>query len=137
MDANANKKINILLIEDHPPDAEFIRIILDNAPNHPFHTEHVTHLATGLDRLAEGGIDLVLLDLTLPHSRGLDTLYTVQERMPEIPIIVVTGLEDEALATKALEDGARVYLYKRDLEQMVSSFCLLQSLWTSIERNSQ
>jgi PAS domain S-box-containing protein len=72
-------------------------------------------LAEGLDRLSAGGIDLVLLDLSLPDSAGLDTFLNLFNRAPEVPIVVLTALEDETLALTALRDGAQDYLIKNEL----------------------
>jgi diguanylate cyclase (GGDEF)-like protein len=67
---------------------------------------------TGLERLAAGGIDVVLLDLGLPDSVGLDTFTTVNTQAPQVPILVLTGLDDEALAVQVVQQGAQDYLVK-------------------------
>jgi len=69
-------------------------------------------LSTGLKQLAEAEVDVVLLDLSLPDSQGLDTFLKLRAQAPEIPVIVVTGLDDEGLALKAAREGAQDYVLK-------------------------
>jgi two-component system cell cycle response regulator len=79
--------------------------------------ECVDRLSTGLERLVEGGIDIVLLDLGLPDSQGLDTLHRVIAELPEVPItVVLTNTDDEELAVQAVRAGAQDYLIKGQLE---------------------
>jgi diguanylate cyclase (GGDEF)-like protein len=74
-------------------------------------------LATGLARLVEGGIDVVLLDLSLPDSQGPDTFIKVQAQMPDMAVVVLTGLDDEALALQAMQAGAQDYLVKGQIDR--------------------
>ncbi|MBF8285993.1 MAG: putative Histidine kinase, partial [Anaerolineales bacterium] len=113
------KRIKLLLIEDNPGDARLIREALREAGGESFDLQHADRLATGLARLAEGDIHLVLLDLSLPDSHGLDTVARTHARAPDVPIVVLTGLDDEALALKALEIGAQDYLVKGDVDGRV------------------
>ena len=87
-------------------------------------------LSQGLQRLAKGDIDLLLLDLSLPDGHGLPVCVEVQERAPEVPIIVLTGLDDETVAVKALRNGAQDYLVKGQ----VDSRLLTRSIHYAIER---
>lgn len=75
-----------------------------------------TRLAEGIARLGVEGFDLVLLDLTLPDSRGLETFLYLRRNAPELPIIVLSGLEDEELALRAVREGAQDYLFKGQIE---------------------
>ena len=77
--------------------------------------EAVDHLAAGLARLEAGGIDAILLDLVLPDSQELATFERVKATVPNIPVLVLTGLDDEVLAEEAVAAGARDYLIKRRL----------------------
>ena len=105
--------IAILLIEDNPGDARLVREMLREV-NHPglFALTTVDRLALARDQLAEHAFDVVLLDLTLPDSRGLATLTEVRRLAPAVPIVVLTGLDDEDSALKAVQGGAQDYLVK-------------------------
>lgn len=120
----------ILIIEDSREDVEFIQTILDEFGEEEFRLEHKELLDDGLERLALGKVDLILLDLVLPDSRGFATFLTVYEEAPGIPIIVMTGLADERLAIKALFRGAQDYLPKGNLDPHV----FMRALRYAIER---
>lgn len=77
-----------------------------------FELVHEDRLAAGLKHLARGGIDVILLDLSLPDGQGLDSLTRVHERVPDVPILVLTGLDDERLGVQAVQAGAQDYLVK-------------------------
>ena len=104
--------MKILLIEDNPGDARLIREMLADAGGQGFAIEWVSRLAEGLERLGRGGIDLVLLDLGLPDSQGLDTFIKAQAQAPQVPFVVLTGLADETLGLTAVRKGAQDYLFK-------------------------
>ena len=101
-----------MLIEDDQGDAELLRLKLSDQTTLKIELEHMDRLSTGLERLSRGGIDLLLLDLSLPDSHGLDTLTEVRAHSPGVPIIVITGLDDEARAVETLNIGAQDYLVK-------------------------
>jgi len=107
-----DKPIKILLIEDNPGDVRLIREMLTDVTDFPHHLECADQLATGLVLLAKGNISAVLLDLSLPDSQGLDSLAKVSVQAPDVPIIMLTGLDDERVAMKAVEKGAQDYLVK-------------------------
>jgi len=116
-----NRHSRVLLIEDNPGDARLIREMLaDGAPgglmHETFDLECADRLSTALERLSTGGIDLALLDLSLPDSQGLDTLERVHEGSPDLSIIVLTGSEDEELAVRTLQAGAQDYLLKGQID---------------------
>src|SRR5262249_45325566 len=104
--------IHLLLVEDSPDDALLIREFLGDARQAEFQVEHVERLSAALERLARGQIDAVLLDLQLPDSRGLDTFRTLQKAAPIVPVIVLSGFEDETAALTAVQEGAQDYLVK-------------------------
>jgi len=106
------KPVKILLIEDNPDHVLLIRDMLIEAENAPFDLEQVDLLSKGLTRLAQGNIDVVLLDLLLPDSRGLKSFEEINNRSPEVPIIILTALDDETLALLAVQAGAQDYLIK-------------------------
>jgi len=104
----------VLLVEDNSGDARLIREYIREAETDPasFTVECSGRLAAAISRLAEGGIDLVLLDLTLPDSQGLGTFQMLHAAAPGVPVIVLTGLNDESLALQAVHEGAQDYLMK-------------------------
>jgi two-component system, cell cycle sensor histidine kinase and response regulator CckA len=108
--------IRVLLVEDNPGDARLIREMLADVKNASFHLEWVDRLAKALDRIALGNIDVVLLDLTMPDSSGLETFTKMHSRNPRVPIIPLTGIDDEAFAVNALRAGAQDYLVKGEVE---------------------
>lgn len=105
----------VLLIEDNPGDIRLIREMLSEEKDIVFNVESADCLSTGLARLAAGGIDIVMLDLGLPDSSGLNTFNRVYAQTPETPIVVLTGLGDADIATRAVQAGAQDYLMKNEL----------------------
>ncbi len=121
---------NVLLIEDNPGDARLIREMLAEEPDSPFNLHFSERLAHGLDFLANEKPDLVLLDLSLPDSLGLETFAKVYEHSPAVPIIVLTGTDDKTVALKAVKGGAQDYLVKGKLDREL----LVRAMQYSIER---
>jgi two-component system, cell cycle response regulator len=108
------KSIPILLIEDNPGDARLVRESLSEPNGQPFDVIWVQNLAAGLAHLSANSVDAILLDLTLPDSSGLETFCQVRDRAPDISTILLTGLDDEAVALEAVRSGAQDYLRKGD-----------------------
>ena len=104
--------INILLVEDNLDDVHFLRMVLNKGSGVRFHLEPARNLAESLARLAKGGIDIVLLDLTLPESSGMDTFHAIKTHANDVPIIILSGMDDENLALNAVHAGAEDYLVK-------------------------
>lgn len=102
----------ILLVEDNPADARLLREALKEVANYQFELEHVERLSQALERLRSKDFDVVLLDLSLPDGQGLDNLAPVRDAAPGISILVLTGLDDEEIAVRALRVGAQDYLVK-------------------------
>ena len=111
-----NEEIRILLIEDDPGDVDILREILSEATGLDYKLECADCLTSGLNHLIEIGADLLLLDLGLPESSGLDTLAYVVERVKDIPIIVLTGLDDDVVGMEAVRKGAQDYLVKGQVD---------------------
>ena len=130
MSLKANAHINVLLIEDNPDDALLIQEALGDIGSASFNLDWVARLAEGMERLAEGDFDVVLLDLSLPDSQGLDTFTTAHEGSPAVPIILLTGLDDERVAVQAVQLGAQDYLVKNH----VDGPSLVRSVRYAIER---
>src|ERR1700676_4867654 len=107
-----DRSARVLLIEDNPGDARLVREMLGEEKGNAFSVECADRLGTGLNRLTQGNIDAVLLDLTLPDSGGIETFARTRHESPEVPIVVLTGLDDETLASQAVEQGAQDYLVK-------------------------
>lgn len=112
--------MKILLIEDNQADARLFRELLSELSRPEQHVPPpeviwADCLAKGLEILAEQKVDVVLLDLSLPDSHGLETLYQTQDRAGAIPIVVLTGNNEEMLAIKAVRQGAQDYLLKNEL----------------------
>jgi two-component system, OmpR family, phosphate regulon sensor histidine kinase PhoR len=125
--------ITVLLIEDNPGDARLIRELLAEADGDGFQVWHADCLSAGLQRLAQGNvgdINVILLDLSLPDSIGLDTFARVEAQSPLIPIVVLTGLDDGELAAHAIRAGAQDYLSKAEM----GTSLLARSLRYAIER---
>jgi PAS domain S-box-containing protein len=125
------KTIRILLIEDNPDDAELIRRRLARSGNAQFTVIPTARLQEGLECLARDGADLVLSDLGLPDSHGLDTISKILCEAPHIPVVVLSGFDDEDIAIQAVHLGAQDYLVKGQLEGTQ----LELSLFYAIERS--
>ena len=126
------KTIKLLLIEDDPADAELLRNVLSKLSYMTVDlvcTNSLSNAYAILDTLA---IDVIISDLGLPDSQGLETLIKISEKFTEVPIIILTGDDDEELALGALKAGAQDYLVKGQIDINV----LYRSIRYSIERNS-
>ncbi|HTS84610.1 MAG TPA: EAL domain-containing protein [Usitatibacter sp.] len=122
---------SVLLIEDNPGDARLIREMLAEEPSQvEFRLKHADRLARGLELLAQKETSLVLLDLSLPDSHGLDTFAKVYAHSPKVPIIVLSGNDDQQLALYAVKSGAQDYLVKGKIDREL----LLKAMQYSIER---
>ena len=128
---HSTRLIKVLLIEDDPDDIFLVRDNLAEARGAKFEVECAERLSRGLDRLAAGGIDVVLLDLSLPDSSGTETFLQVHSEAPEVPIVMLTGLDDEGTAFQAVQGGAQDYLVK----SQVDSPSLVRSLRYAVERH--
>ena len=121
---------SVLLIEDNPGDERLIREMIGEDPHATFSVHCADRLAKGLEHLTAGETALVILDLSLPDSFGLDTFTKVYAHSPAVPIIVLTGNDDDSLALSAVKGGAQDYLVKSRLDREL----LLRSMHYSIER---
>ena len=126
--AEAHGHIKVLLIEDNPNDAEYIRRLLSKREH--IEIENTDRLSSGIEHLSGKKFDIVLCDLGLPDSRGIEALIRIHAFYPDLPVIVLTGLSDEGLAATAVRSGAQDYLVKDQLD--LNS--LLRSIHYSIER---
>ncbi|UZW57775.1 response regulator [Sphingobium sp. JS3065] len=124
------KRIAVLLVEDNPVYSRLIQKLLSRSDNPVFETVLAGTLEQALERLAVGGIDVVLLDLMLPDSTALDTFYRVRAHDLRIPVIVQSAMDDVGLASKAVEGGAEDYL----LKDGINSATLIRSIHYAMER---
>jgi signal transduction histidine kinase len=129
MDKNS-ETIEILLFEDNPGDAGLIEAMLEEFSDLSYKIKNVETLDEGLSLLKGCQFDVILLDLGLPDSGGINTFLDVHEKGPGIPIIILTGLTDEKTGISAVKKGAQDYLVKGQ----VDSKLLERSIKYSIER---
>ncbi|MEI6503221.1 MAG: PAS domain S-box protein, partial [Armatimonadota bacterium] len=122
--------LRVLVIEDDADDALLLRRALGEAGPAGFALAWTHRLSEGLAHLRSHPVDVLLLDLGLPDSRGLETLKAVQQQTPLVPIVVLSGLSDEDLAMEAVQQGAQDYLVKGQ----VSGSLLARSLRYAVER---
>ncbi|MDQ6711385.1 MAG: diguanylate cyclase response regulator [Candidatus Dormibacteraeota bacterium] len=108
--------LRILLIEDNPGDVRLMAEALKDAKRGIFVLESVGTLADGLTRLAAADFDVVLLDLSLPDSHGLQTFRTLQAQVANVPVVVMSGDEDESVAMAAVNEGAQDFLVKQRVD---------------------
>ena len=125
------KAIQVLLVEDNAGDARLLREMFSAERPDSFEFTHFLRLGEALIHLAKGGVDIVLLDMGLPDGHGLDTVRRAHAVAPSVPLIVLTGLDDEALAAEAMKEGAQDYLIKGQIENRA----LPRALRHAIERH--
>jgi signal transduction histidine kinase len=126
----ADTPLRVLLLEDDPDDAFLLRDVLEESASGQFTLEHVTRLADAIERIGAERFDVVLSDLSVPDSQGLDTFLGIRNVARDMPIVVLTGLDDEAVAVRAVKEGAQDYLTKGRLDGPL----LVRSLRYAIER---
>ncbi|AHF98661.1 diguanylate cyclase [Halostagnicola larsenii XH-48] len=144
-EAATDQAVHILLIEDNPGDARLIREMLRDSEEltQRFDLDERTgdrptvtcesRLEDGLEALETARIDVVLLDLNLPDSDGLETLETVHETVEAVPIVVLTGVRDQEIGVRAIQRGAQDFLVKDE----VTTPLLVRTIYHAIERARQ
>ncbi|WP_219638784.1 diguanylate cyclase [Cohnella sp. CFH 77786] len=123
--------IKVLLIEDNPGDARLIREAMSETDHADFDVLWADSLEDGIERLSESTFDVVLLDLSLPDSQGLETIKALRDQAKVVPIVVLTGLDDEQTAIRAVQYGAQDYLIKGQ----VNGGTIMRAMRYAIERN--
>ncbi|MBI5444545.1 MAG: response regulator [Deltaproteobacteria bacterium] len=112
----AQDSFRLLLIEDNPGDARLFREMLADVSGVRFHLEWAETLSSGLARLERTPPDLLLLDLSLPDCRGIETFRRASAWAQDVPIVVLTGLDDQRVALEAVRGGAQDYFLKGEVE---------------------
>jgi signal transduction histidine kinase len=125
------KALQVLLVEDNAGDVRLLREMFSKERSDSFELTHLLRMSEAETHLEKGGVDIVLLDLGLPDGHGLDTVRRAHAVAPDVPVIVLTGLDDEALAAEAMNAGAQDYLIKGQIENRA----LPRALRYAIERH--
>jgi DNA-binding response OmpR family regulator len=121
----------LLLVEDNLGDARLLREMLNEPGNaHEAILIHVQSMADAEEHIANNHVDIVLLDLGLPDAQGLEAVRRARIAAPHVPLVVLTGLDDESAAAHALQEGAQDYLIKGQIETRG----LLRALRYAVER---
>lgn len=107
--------IKVLLVEDNPGDARLIQEMLSLDDKHHYHLVHSKRLDDGIKMIIKEKFDVMLLDLGLPDSEGMETFDIMRYNAPNIPIIVLTGFKDDVFEMGAVGRGAKNYLVKDEL----------------------
>jgi signal transduction histidine kinase len=127
----SNTPLQVLLVEDNAGDARLLREMFSKERHGSFELAHHLRVSDALIHLAKSVVDVVLLDVGLPEGHGIETVRRTRAVAPEVPVIVLTGLDDEALAAEAMREGAQDYLIKGQIE----SRALPRALRHAIERH--
>src|ERR1700722_5115691 len=125
------KALQVLVVEDNAGDVRLLREMFRGETPGSFELTHLLRMSEAEIHLAKGGVDITLLDMGLPDGHGLDTVRRAHAAAPDVPVIVLTGLDDEALAADAMNAGAQDYLIKGQIENRA----LPRALRHAIERN--
>jgi signal transduction histidine kinase len=125
------KPLDVLLVEDNAGDARLLREMFSKEKTDSFRLTHLLRMRDAEIHLAKGGVDIVLLDMGLPDAHGIETVRRAHAAARNVPMIVLTGLEDEALAAEAMKEGAQDYLIKGQIENRA----LPRALRHAIERH--
>ena len=126
--------IRILLLEDNPGDARLIREALSESERINAQIDHVSRLSEFEECFPEGNYDVIILDLTLPDATGIETVQKTNLVAPETAIVVLTGISDEELAVKAVQEGAQDYLVKGQADVRVLERVILYALERNLAR---
>jgi DNA-binding NtrC family response regulator len=124
--------IRVLLIEDNPGDARLINEMLSEPSSMSTDLVHDSSINSALKILEFRDFDIILLDLSLPDSSGLDSLEVLHKKYPDIPIVILTGFADEETAVQAVKAGAQDYLYKSELNKLL----LIRTIRYALERRT-
>jgi len=124
--------VKVLLVEDNPDHARLLRRMLIEPGSLETELTHVERMSEAEKHLARHAVDIIVIDLALPDAQGLGAVRRAHAAAPRVPIIVLTGLDDESLSVKALQEGAQDYLIKGQID----ACGLMRALRYAIERKS-
>jgi len=131
------KTINkVLLVEDNPGDARLLREMFNEQDSRTTELTIVQSMVEAEKHLAEDTFDIVLLDLGLPDAQGLAAVRRAHAAAPRLPLVVLTGMDDETLAAQTLQEGAQDYLVKSQIDTYGTTRGLLRALRYAIERKT-
>ena len=122
------RPIRVLLVEDNPGDARLVQETLAEFDTPEFELTHVERLSQARQRLAEEQFDVVLLDLVLPDKPRMGSLIEIHDQASRVPIVVLTGLDDETMASWTLEEGAQDYLIKGQTDKDALVRCIRHAI---------
>ncbi len=130
MQLTAAKTIRLLVIEDAMIDREILEHLLKHSSLKHLEIVHAESLSNALETLSESRFDVILLDLGLPDSGGMEAIHEIQNKVPQIPIIVLSGCEDDETATSAVQSGVQDYLIKGRIDSPL----VMRSIRYAMER---
>src|SRR5580658_10106725 len=125
------KPLQVLLVEDNAGDVRLLREMFSKEKSGSFGLTHLLRMSDAEIHLAKGGVDIALVDMGLPDEHGLETVRRSLAAAPDVPVIVLTGLDDERLAAEAMKEGAQDYFIKGQIENRA----LPRALRHAIERH--
>lgn len=129
--------VRVLVIEDNEDDVALVRELLGESRERCFVVEHAPDCQAGIAALGAGRFDAVLLDLSLPDCAGLDTCLRIVREAPSVPVVVLTGREDQELGLTAVQRGAQDYVMKRELCGPLLSRAIryaIERKWQEVEK---
>jgi CheY-like chemotaxis protein len=124
------RPVKLLLIEDNEGDRYLIKEMLSEEGYGAFDLACASSLREGLEYLENGDFEGILLDLFLPDSSGIETVVRVKAQAPEVPVVVLTSLDDEIVALQAVKEGAHDFLFKG----LIDHNLLVRSVLYALER---
>ena len=124
----SEERLSILLVEDNPGDQRLVKEMLEECGHGHFHLFIAEQISTAAALLDREQVDIILLDLRLPDSQGLDSLVKIRALAPDVPVVVLSHVEDEALAVRAVASGAQDFLVKAHINGPLLSRSLRYAL---------
>ena len=125
--------MNLLLVEDNPGDLLLLQLVFENIKDVKLKIESTTRLSESLDKLSYKNFDIALLDLNLPDSNGTDSFMAINKKDPNLPVIIISGVENDICAKEAVKMGA----YKNLVKGKITSQQLLNSIKSAIKNKPQ